>query len=473
MESYEFLLFLAIILFATKICGLFSRKFHMPQVVGALLAGVILGPSVLNLISFDGATGSYLEITAEIGVILLMFSAGLETDLTELKENGVASFITAGIGVLVPLFGGFLSYALYFHTDFGDFMEVLKAVFVGVVLTATSVSITVETLRELGKLKGRVGTTILGAAVIDDIMGIIVLTVVTSIEDTSVNPLTVLLKIVLYFIVIAIVAFVMFKCKKLIEGAGEKRRVTIFAIAFCFLLSYVSEQFFGIADITGAYFAGLMLCNMKIGDYIKARAEVPSYLLFSPVFFASIGIKTQLEGMNGKLIGFCVILLVVAILTKVVGCGLGAKICRYSNKEALQIGVGMISRGEVALIVAQKGYACGMLDDVLFAPIVVVVIVTTLITPILLKVVMKDKDETFSLVEEIEIAPAWIICMTSSLSEISPPAMTGTGERSQMREMTFGIRAGKISMKSGRTAWSCFSIWSYAMESMTKKRMTV
>ena len=388
MESYEFLLFLAIILFATKICGLFSRKFHMPQVVGALLAGVILGPSVLNLISFDGATGSYLEITAEIGVILLMFSAGLETDLTELKENGVASFITAGIGVLVPLFGGFLSYALYFHTDFGDFMEVLKAVFVGVVLTATSVSITVETLRELGKLKGRVGTTILGAAVI------VVLTVVTSIEDTSVNPLTVLLKIVLYFIVIAIVAFVMFKCKKLIEGAGEKRRVTIFAIAFCFLLSYVSEQFFGIADITGAYFAGLMLCNMKIGDYIKARAEVPSYLLFSPVFFASIGIKTQLEGMNGKLIGFCVILLVVAILTKVVGCGLGAKICRYSNREALQIGVGMISRGEVALIVAQKGYACGMLDDVLFAPIVVVVIVTTLITPILLKVVMKDKDET-------------------------------------------------------------------------------
>ena len=147
-------------------------------------------------------------------------------------------------------------------------------------------SITVETLRELGKLKGRVGTTILGAAVIDDIMGIIVLTVVTSIEDTSVNPFTVLLKIVLYFIVIAIVAFVMFKCKKLIEGAGEKRRVTIFAIAFCFLLSYVSEQFFGIADITGAYFAGLMLCNMKIGDYIKARAEVPSYLLFSPVFFA-------------------------------------------------------------------------------------------------------------------------------------------------------------------------------------------
>ena len=386
MESYEFLLFLAIILFATKVCGLFSRKFHMPQVVGALLAGIILGPSVLNLINFDGATGSYLEITAEIGVILLMFSAGLETDLTELKENGVASFITAGIGVLVPLFGGFLAYALYFHTDFGDFKEVLKAVFVGVVLTATSVSITVETLRELGKLKGRVGTTILGAAVIDDVMGIIVLTIVTSIEDTSVNPVMVLVKIVLYFIVIGIIAFVMFKCKKLIEGAGEKRRVTIFAIAFCFLLSYVSEQFFGIADITGAYFAGLMLCNMKIGDYIKARSEVPSYLIFSPVFFASIGIKTQLEGMNGKLIGFCVILLVVAILTKVIGCGLGAKICRYSNKEALQIGVGMISRGEVALIVAQKGLSVGMIGSEYFTAVILLIIVSSISTPILLKI---------------------------------------------------------------------------------------
>ena len=392
MESYEFLLFLAVILFATKMCGLFSRKFNMPQVVGALIAGIILGPSVLNWIDFTGTTGSYLEITAEIGVILLMFSAGLGTDLTELKKNGIASFVIALVGVVVPLLGGFVSYAFYFHTNFNDFTEVLKAVFVGVVLTATSVSITVETLREMGKLKGRVGTTILGAAVIDDIMGIIVLTVVTSIQDKSVKPTSVLLKIILYFVMIAIVAFFLFKCKKLIEGTGEKRRITIFAIAFCFLLSYVSEKFFGIADITGAYFAGLMLCNMKVGHYIEERVGVPSYLIFSPVFFASIGIKTQLKHMDLRLLGFCIILLAVAILTKSIGCGLGAKLCNYTNKEALQIGVGMISRGEVALIVAQKGHVCGMLDDILFAPIVVVVIVTTLITPILLKLVMKEKE---------------------------------------------------------------------------------
>ena len=391
MESYEFLLFLAIILISTKVLGLFSRKVKMPAVVGALVAGVILGPSVLNCISLTGTTGAYLEITAEIGVIFLMFSAGLETDLSELKSNMLPSFITAMIGVIVPLLGGFLSYALFFHTDFGDYLEVLKAVFVGVVLTATSVSITVETLRELGRLKGKVGTTILGAAVIDDILGIIVLTIVTSLQDTTVNPVTVFVKIILYFVFIGIVAFVISKAKKFIEDEGQRRRTTIIAIAFCFILSYASEEFFGIADITGAYFAGLMLCSMDVGDYIKERIEVPSYLFFSPVFFASIGIKTALGGMNSRLIVFSIVLLLVAILTKVIGCGLGAKLCKYTNKEALQIGVGMISRGEVALIVAQKGYQCGMLDDTLFAPIVLVVIVTTLITPILLKVVMRDK----------------------------------------------------------------------------------
>lgn len=391
MESYEFLLFLAIILISTKVLGLFSRKVHMPAVVGALVAGIILGPSVLKLITLDGTNGVYLEITAEIGVIFLMFSAGLETDLKEIKANALASFIVALIGVIVPLIGGFLGYALYFHTDFADYQEVLKSVFIGVVLTATSVSITVETLRELGRLKGRVGTTILGAAVIDDILGIIVLTIVTSLKDTSVNPVTVMVKIVLYFIVIGILFFLVSKCKPLIESEGQKRRVTVFALAFCFLLSYISEKFFGIADITGAYFAGLMLCSMKNGEYVKDRINFPSYLFFSPVFFASIGIKTSLDGMTGSMVGFTIILLVIALLTKVIGCGLGAKFCRYTNKEALQIGVGMISRGEVALIVAQKGYQCGMLDDRFFAPIVLVVIVTTLITPILLKLVMHDK----------------------------------------------------------------------------------
>ena len=392
MESYSFLLFLAIIMISTKILGLFTRKIHMPAVVGALVAGVILGPSCLNLITLTGDTGVFLEQMAELGVILLMFNAGLETDLSELKKNGVASFVTALIGVIVPLSGGFLGYAFFFHTDFSDYDEVLKAVFVGVVLTATSVSITVETLREMGKLKGKVGTTILGAAVIDDIIGIIVLTIVTSLKDTSVSPITVVLKIVLYFVFIAVLIFVLTKLKVFVEEQDEKRRTAIICVALCFILSYISEEYFGIADITGAYFAGLMLCTMKVGPYVARRCEIPSYLIFSPVFFASVGLKVTLGGMDASIWIFAIILLVIAILSKVVGCGLGAKICGCTGKEAFQVGIGMISRGEVALIVAQKGYASGMLDDVLFAPIVLVVIVTTLITPILLKLVMKDND---------------------------------------------------------------------------------
>ena len=392
MESFDFLLFLAIILISTKVCGLFTRKINMPQVVGALVAGVILGPSVLNLIQME-SDGNFLAYMAEIGVILLMFCAGLETDLTELKENGVASFVVAVCGVLLPLLGGFVSYALYFHVDVSDFRECMKAVFVGVVLTATSVSITVETLRELGHLKGKVGATILGAAIIDDILGIIVLTVVTSLEDTSVNPATVLGKIALYFVVIGVLWFILSKAKGWIEKKDHLRRTAILSLAFCFLMAYASEQFFGIADITGAYFAGLMLCSMKIESYVERRVSIPSYLIFSPVFFASIGMKTNLDGLNGSLILFSLILLAIAILTKVLGCSLGAKLCKYTTKESLQIGVGMISRGEVALIVAQKGYQAGMLNDDLFAPIVLVVIVTTLITPILLGMVFKDKDE--------------------------------------------------------------------------------
>ena len=378
MESFNFLLFLAIILVSTKVLGIFSKKVKMPQVVGALVAGVILGPSVLNLVQME-SDGNFLAYMAEIGVILLMFCAGLETDLSELKANGVASFIVAMCGVIVPLAGGFIAH------------ECMKAVFVGTVLTATSVSITVETLRELGHLKGKVGSTILGAAIIDDILGIIVLTIVTSLEDTSVNPATVFGKIALYFVVIAVIWFVLAKLKPFLESQDQLRRTAILALAFCFLMAYVSEKFFGIADITGAYFAGLMLCSMKIETYVNRRVEIPAYLIFSPVFFASIGMKTNLDGLNGSMILFSIILLIIAILSKVVGCGLGAKICKCTNKEALRIGVGMISRGEVALIVAQKGYQADMLSDDLFAPIVLVVIVTTLITPILLSMVFKGE----------------------------------------------------------------------------------
>lgn len=393
MESYNFILFVAIILISTKILGLISKRVHLPAVVGSLLAGVILGPSFLNIISLEGDAGVFIEYAAEIGVIFLMFSAGLGTDLSELKENIVASAVTALLGVIVPLIGGTVAYIAFFSPDLSNYNELLQSFFVGVILTATSVSITVETLRELGKLKGKVGTTILGAAVIDDILGIVVLTVIMSLKDPTVKPITVFGKIGLYFIFLAVIAFLVMKLQTLLESQGQKRRVAIFSVAFALILSYVSEVVFGIADITGAYFAGLMLCYTRVEPYIDRKIEIESYMFFSPIFFASVGLKVQVNGMTAAVWIFSVVLLIVAIITKIIGCGLGAKLCKCTNKEALQIGVGMISRGEVALIVAQKGYQANLLDDSLFAPIVIVVIVTTLLTPILLGAVMNDKEE--------------------------------------------------------------------------------
>ncbi len=389
MQSYEFLLILAVILLSTKVFGLISERVHMPQVVGALVAGVVLGPSVLGLVEET----DFLMKTSEIGVIFLMFMAGLDTDLEELKKTGLASFVIALIGVLVPLAAGTGLY-LAFFPDNGEPLHMLKALFIGVVLTATSVSITVETLREMGRLKGKVGTAILGAAIIDDIMGIIVLTLVSAMTDPTVKPIAVLGRILAFFVLLVIVGYIMYRLFRAITNEwSNHRRIAIYALAFCLILSFVAEHYFGIADITGAYFAGLILCNiMEAREYINKKVNIMAYMFFSPVFFASMGIKTELDGMTTSLLIFSIALLVIAILTKIIGCGLGAKLMGFNWSDSLSVGLGMVSRGEVALIVAQKGAQSGLVDSSLFPPIVLVVIVTTLITPILLKLFMKSPE---------------------------------------------------------------------------------
>ena len=388
MESYDFILSLAVILLATKALGVLSERVHMPQVVGALVAGVLLGPSVFGFVSET----DFLVKTSEIGVIMLMFLAGLDTDLAELKKTGFASFVIAVIGAVLPLIGGTICYEIFFK-DVADPMDFLKALFIGVVLTATSVSITVETLREMGKLKGKVGTAVLGAAVIDDILGIIVLTVITGFADPSVKPIRVMGNIALFFVFIAIIGIIFYKAfQKMDIIWSNHRRLAIVSLAFCFILSYIAEVFFGIADITGAYFAGIILCNiLDLREYVAKKINIMNYMFFAPIFFSSIGIKTNLEGFTSEIAAFSIVLLIIAILTKVLGCGLGAKLFKFTNHEALAVGVGMISRGEVALIVAQKGAAAGLINTDLFPTIVLVVVVTTLVTPILLKLVMNKE----------------------------------------------------------------------------------
>lgn len=388
--DYSFLLIIAIILLSTKVLGLVSGKISMPQVVGALVAGLILGPSVLDVIEET----DLVVVLSELGVIMLMFDAGLTTDLKELKSTGRAALIIAVLGILVPLVGGTVLYLLYFP-DAEDSLYLLRALFIGVILTATSVSITVETLRELGRLQGKVGTAIMGAAVIDDILGIIVLTVISSFVNQDVNVAFVLLKIVLFFVFVGVIGFIVYRLFAVLNrryADNMHRRVAIYALSFCLILSFCAERFFNVADITGAYFSGLLLCNLPhVRQYASRRVSIISYMFFSPIFFASIGIKTDLHGLTPSLLVFSLLLLPVAILSKIVGCGLGAKLCRFSNHDSLSIGVGMVSRGEVALIVAQKGAASGLVSGAMFAPVILVVIVTTLITPILLKLVMTKR----------------------------------------------------------------------------------
>lgn len=391
MESYQFLLNLAIILLSTKVLGLVTRKFHMPQVVGALLAGVILGPAVLDMLHET----EFLDKLAEIGVIVLMFCAGLETDTKELKKSGKSAFVIALIGVLVPLAGGY-AVAAYFNrpsviaSDASGTLF-LQNMFIGVILTATSVSITVETLKELGKLKTHSGNAILGAAIIDDVLGIIALTIITSMADTNVNLITVLLKIVAFFVLSGVGGVIVYRLFAKWSNQAERglQRHTIAAFVLCLLLSFAAERFFGVADITGAYIAGVIISNTQKSQYLTSKFDTLSYLLLSPVFFASIGLKVELPAMTAQIVLFAVCLTLIAILTKVIGCGLGAKLCGYKNYQSIRIGVGMISRGEVALIVASKGQQLGLLGSNFLGPVVIVVVITTIITPILLKPVFR------------------------------------------------------------------------------------
>ena len=400
MLSYGYLLDLALILLSTKLLGIITKKFKMPQVVGALLAGLIFGPAMLNILK---ETNFIIQLS-ELGVILLMFSAGLDTDLNELKKTGKASFIIALFGVLIPLIGGFL--VAYLFSDLDLMKEattnvLLQNIFIGVILTATSVSITVEALKEMGKLNTSAGTAILGAAIIDDILGIIALTIISSMADTSVNVGFVLLKIVAYFIFVIVIGITSHKAFDIwmkYENRDRRRFITA-ALVFCLLLSYVSEEIFGVADITGAFIAGLIISNNKKSEYIDSRFETLSYMLLSPIFFASIGIRVEITGMNLDTIIFTVVLLIIAILTKIIGCALGAKLCKYSIHESVQIGAGMVSRGEVALIVANKGIAVSLINSSFLTPIVIVVVITTVITPILLEIAFSKEKKVDELLE--------------------------------------------------------------------------
>ncbi|MCI9072006.1 MAG: cation:proton antiporter [Lachnospiraceae bacterium] len=391
MEAYSIFKDLAIIIVFAKIFGIIARKLRAPQVVGEIVAGLIIGPGILGLVQQT----DFLVQMAEIGVVLLMFSAGLETDLKELLKTGPIALLIACCGVFIPLVGGALLYMGFYGVAPWGSENFYKAVFIGVIMTATSVSITVESLREMGKLKGKVGTTILSAAIIDDVIGIIVLTFVIGFKSPDSNPGKVVISTVLFFIFAFVVGTLFYKLFAYIDNKyPHTRRIPIMSLALCFFFAFAAEKFFGIADITGAYVAGIVLCSVRDSKYIEEKMEVNSYILFGPVFFASIGLKTNIENIDGGILLFSLGFVIVALITKIIGCGVMARICRFNNMDSLKIGVGMMTRGEVALIVAQKGLSVGLLTPVYFTAVILLIIVSSISTPIILKILYaKDKSE--------------------------------------------------------------------------------
>jgi len=395
MEAYAIFKDLAIIVIFAKIFGILARKCKAPQVVGEIIAGLLIGPSVLGFVE----QSDFLIQMAEIGVVLLMFSAGLETNLKDLLSTGPIAFLIACAGVFVPLAGGTLLYMGFYGAAPWGSEEFFKAVFIGVIMTATSVSITVQSLKELGKLKGKVGTTILSAAIIDDVIGIIVLTFVIGFKNPDSNPGKVVISTILFFIFAIVVGYLLFKLFKKIDNRyPHTRRIPILGLALCFTFSYIAEAWFGIADITGAYVAGIILCSIHDSEYIAEKMDINSYMIFGPIFFASIGLKTNIDNVSGNLLIFSVCFVIVALITKIIGCGLMAKICRFRFADSMKIGVGMMTRGEVALIVSQKGLSVGLLTPEYFTAVILLIIVSSITTPIILKI-MYSKDKNAEPVE--------------------------------------------------------------------------
>lgn len=404
-DYYIILLPLALILIFSKIFMKICKKLNLPSVIGMIVAGLLIGliSYIPNQDILNETTQEGLGFLSKIGAILILFSAGLETDLKQIKSVGGPAVIITIAGVIVPMGLGFLVATLC-NGGFANLTHdaLLTNLFYGTILTATSVGITVQTLREMGKLNSRVGSTIVAAAIIDDVLGIIVLSFVLAFKGNGgevVNPWIVVLKTIGYFAVIAVLSFVASKAFKWLDKRFEHHRlVPIFSLAFCFIIAYLSEKYFGIADITGAYIVGLILSTNNESGYIERKTDILSYMLFVPVFFANIGISTKFEAISGSFVLFGCLFIIAGIIGKLIGCGIAAKCCKYSFSDSVKIGVGMMARAEVCLVTASKG--AGIIDNNIMPFIVILIIVTSLLSPIFLKLIYnhdKKKEEKLKL----------------------------------------------------------------------------
>lgn len=422
-EAYKILLPLGLLLLLSKVFSLLLGKLKVPQVIGYLVAGLVVG--LIYLIPGQQILTDYthngIEFFAKIGVILIMFSAGIETDIKKVKKVGPAAFAVATFGVITPMLLCFLM-AFIFDKAAGNDINIYRELFYGVILTATSVSVTVATLKELGKLDSKVGNCLVSAAIIDDVLGIIVLSLVISLSGSSTTGndlatltlnamgqssnaflkiLFIILYMVLYFgITIGAGYFI----RKLFNFLGSRYphhiRIVIISLALCLIWSYVSE-YFNIADITGAYLMGLILSSTVAHGYIDHRAETTCNYLFGPIFFGSIAMslyQANFDFSDPAFIQFLIfglLWVVIGIIGKIIGCTGAGMLFKFKFHDAIKLGFGMMARAEVLIVCAQKGVDCGLVDSKIMMFCLLLILISSFITPIFLKLSYKnDPDDS-------------------------------------------------------------------------------
>ena len=388
---------LVVIITAAKAGGWLAVRLRQPAVLGELLAGVILGPSLLNMLHWpflaNAAEPHLLAETiyqlAELGVIVLMFLAGLEVDVREMRRTGRVAMLAGVSGVIFPLVMGALV-----MLPFG--YQGQAALFVGMILTATSVSISAQTLLELGVLRSREGIALLGAAVVDDVLVILLLSLFVALATSGAGGgaiVLVLVRMLLYLGLAAAAAFLLLP--RLADWADDQsisEGLAAMVLVVLLVFAWTAEVGGGLAAITGAFIAGVGFGRSRQHAAIGRSIHTIAYAFLVPIFFVSIGLKTNARELTGSDLLLVLVLVIVAVVSKVLGSGLGARLGGFTNRESLRVGVGMISRGEVGLIVATVGVSAGLVRTGLFSDVTIIVLLTTLITPPLLRQVFENKE---------------------------------------------------------------------------------
>lgn len=382
----NFLLEACVILIGVLAAGRVSQRLGQPAVLGQLLVGVLFGPALLGWLQ----PGQLISEIAEIGVVLLMFIAGLETRFEDIQRNTFAATLVAVLGVALPFVGGWLITTLWGF-------DPTTAIFTGVLLVATSVSISAQTLKELGYLQSRPGVTILAAAVLDDVLGIVVLSVVLGSLGAAdgghgAAPLPLLLGRMAGFFAVAILVGYWLLPLLMRPVARMEGSLPLLTVAISVALAFAwAAEFAGLAGIIGSYLAGLMLSLTELREKIMHEVEHIAYAFFVPFFFANVGLSATFAGMTGPFLFFVLLVVLVAAVTKIAGCGVGALLARFPVRDATAVGVGMMARGEVGLIIATIGLDQGLLQAELYTAMVFVSLGTTLLTPPLLKAVFRGR----------------------------------------------------------------------------------